>query len=192
MTLNNKCIGFAITGSFCTFETALACAEDIVNEGAAVTGILSQAADMTDTRFMTADHLKMALAGLTGKPLIRTITEAEPVGPQKLFDILVVLPATGNTLAKLAAGITDTPVTMAVKSHLRNNRPVVLAISTNDALGNNAKNIGLLLNTKNIFFVPFGQDDPINKPKSMVFLKGKVVSSIEEALEGRQLQPLLS
>jgi len=191
MILDNKRIGFAITGSFCTFEAALACVEDILKEGASVTGILSYAADMTDTRFMTAESLKESLAGLTGKSIIRTIVEAEPIGPQKLFDILIVLPATGNTLAKLAAGITDTPVTMAVKSHLRNNRPVVLAVSTNDALGNNAQNIGKLLNTKNIYFVPFSQDDPVKKPKSMVFLDSQVIPSMREALEGRQLQPIL-
>ena len=191
MTLENKRIGFAITGSFCTFEAVLTCAENIVKKGALVTGILSNTVDVTDTRFMTAAALKESLADITGRPIIRTIVEAEPIGPQKLFDLLIVLPATGNTLAKLAAGITDTTVTMAVKSHLRNNRPVVLAISTNDALGNNAKNIGLLLNTRNMYFVPFGQDDPDNKPKSMVFLKDKVISTIMEALEGRQLQPIL-
>ena len=191
MTLKDKRIGFALTGSFCTFKTALICVEDIIKEGAQVTGILSQAASTTDTRFMTADSLKESLSAFTSKPIITTIVEAEPVGPKKLFDLLVVLPTTGNTLAKLAAGITDTPVTMAVKSHLRNGNPVVLAISTNDALGNNAKNIGLLLNTTNIFFVPFGQDDPVKKPKSMVFLKDQVIPALEEALEFRQIQPLL-
>jgi len=191
MTFENKRIGFAITGSFCTFETAIVCVEHIVKEGALVTGILSNAADTTDTRFMTSANLKESLANITGRSIIRTIVEAEPIGPQKLFDLLIVLPATGNTLAKLAAGITDTTVTMAVKSHLRNNRPVVLAISTNDALGNNAKNIGLLLNTKNIYFVPFGQDDPGNKPKSIVFLKDRVIPAMAEAMEGRQLQPIL-
>lgn len=191
MTLNNKRVGLAVTGSFCTFETALRCAEKIVDEGAEVTGILSQATDTTDTRFMTAQAFKESLAGITGRPNVSTITEAEPIGPRKLLDILLVLPATGNTIAKLAAGITDTTVTMAIKSHLRNNRPVVLAISTNDALGNNAKNIGLLLNMKNIYFVPFGQDDPVNKPKSMVFLENMVVKAMEEALQNRQLQPIL-
>ena len=190
-SIKGKRIGFALTGSFCTFKTALDCVGDLVKEGAMVTAILSQATDLTDTRFMTAASLKESLTALTNTPIIRTIVEAEPIGPQKLFDILVVLPTTGNTLAKLAAGITDTTVTMAVKSHLRNNRPVVLAVSTNDALGNNAKNIGQLLNTKNIYFVPFGQDDPIKKPKSMVFLKDQVIPAMEEALEGRQLQPVL-
>ena len=191
MTLEGKRIGFAISGSFCTFDTALACVRELVEAGAELTGILSQAVDVTDTRFMTAAALKASLGEITGRPLIRNIVEAEPVGPQKLFDIVVVLPATGNTLAKIASGITDTAVTMAVKSHLRNNRPVVLAVSTNDALGNNAKNIGMLLNTKNIYFAPFSQDDPVKKPKSMVFLKDMVKPSLEEALEGRQLQPIL-
>ena len=192
MTLKDKRIGFAVTGSFCTFDTALECAGNIVKEGADLTGILSQSVDTTDTRFMTAADFKDSLASITGKPLIRSIVEAEPIGPQKLFDLLVVLPATGNTLAKMTAGITDTTVTMAVKSHLRNNRPVVLAISTNDALGNNAKNIGLLLNTKNVYFVPFGQDDALNKPKSMVFLKDQLIPALEYALENRQVQPLLA
>lgn len=191
MILEDKRIGFAICGSFCTFETALVCLSDITTEKAHVTAILSHQADTCDTRFMTASDLKKALSDITGRPIIRTIVEAEPIGPQKLFDLMVVLPATGNTLAKLAAGITDTPVTMAVKAHLRNNRPVVLAVSTNDALGAGAKNIATLLNTKNIFFVPFGQDDPIKKPKSMVFLKDKVIPALEEALNGQQVQPII-
>ena len=191
MGLRGKRIGFALTGSFCTFESALLCLGDIVNEGADVTAILSHMADACDTRFMETAELKAALSDITSRPIISTIEEAEPIGPQKLLDLLVVLPATGNTVAKLANGITDTPVTMAVKAHLRNNRPVVLAISTNDALGAGAKNIGMLLNAKNIFFVPFGQDDPINKPKSLVFSPEKVISALEEALEGRQVQPIL-
>lgn len=189
--MDKKRIGFAVCGSFCTFSTALECAEDIKKTGAALTGILSYATDEMDTRFMSADAFKHSLLKITGNDLIRTIPEAEPIGPKKLFDLMLVLPATGNTLAKIAAGIADTPVTMAVKSHLRNNRPVVLAISTNDALGNNAKNIGTLLNMKNIYFVPFGQDDPIQKPKSMVFLKEQVVSALEEAIKGKQVQPLV-
>jgi len=190
MKLEGKKVGLAVTGSFCTFETTLSCAEDMVKQGVQLTGILSNAVDTTDTRFMAAEDFKKSLEEISGKALIRTIPQAEPIGPQKLFDLLVVLPATGNTVAKLAAGITDTPVCMAVKSHLRNNRPVLLAISTNDALGGGAKNIGQLLNAKNIFFVPFGQDDPINKPKSMVFLTDKVIPAMEVALEYQQLQPI--
>jgi len=191
MALEYKRIGLAISGSFCTFETTLACAAELVKAGAEVTGILSHSADTMDTRFMKAQSLKASLTEITGRPIIRTIQDAEPIGPQKMFDIVLVLPATGNTLAKIANAITDTALTMAVKSHLRNNYPVVLAISTNDALGNNAKNIGMLLNAKNIYFVPFGQDDPVKKPKSMVFLKDMVMPALEEALEGRQFQPIL-
>ena len=191
MTLKNKKIGFAFTGSFCTYETALLCLEEIIKEGADVTGIFSGAAGTTDTRFMKAADLKEAVTRTTGKPAICTIIEAEPIGPKQLFNLLIVAPATGNTIAKITNGITDTSVTMAVKAHLRNCRPVVLAVSTNDALGNNAKNIGILLNTKDIFFVPFSQDDPVNKPKSLIFLKEYVVPALEEALEGRQVQPLL-
>ena len=192
MTLDKKKIGFVITGSFCTFETALECLEETVDNGANVTAILSYAADNMDTRFMSADGLKEALVNITGNPIIRTIVEAEPIGPKKLFDLLVVLPATGNTIAKLANGITDTPATMAIKAHLRNNRPVLFGISTNDALGNNAKNIGMLLNSKNIYFIPFGPDDPIKKPNSIVFHKNFVIPAMEEALENKQFQPMVS
>ncbi|MCL2399517.1 MAG: dipicolinate synthase subunit B [Defluviitaleaceae bacterium] len=186
-----KRIGVAITGSFCNFDSTLFCVEEIVKKGAQVTAILSYAVDTTDTRFMKAEELKKELENITKNPIVNTIVDAEPIGPQNLFDIILVLPATGNTLAKIAVGITDTPVTMAVKSQLRNDKPVLLAMSTNDALGNNAKNIGQLLNTKKIFFVPFGQDDPIKKPKSMVFLPDQVIPAIEEALEDKQLQPML-
>lgn len=191
MMLEGKRIGFAMTGSFCTFQTALACLDDIIAEGAIVTPILSHAADTLDTRFGKAIALKETLSRVTGAAVIRTIAEAEPIGPQKLLDVLLVLPATGNTLAKLANGITDTPVTMAVKSHLRNNRPVVLAVSSNDALGNSAKNIGVLLNARNIFFVPFSQDDPDSKPRSLVFKREQVLASVEQALENKQLQPMM-
>ena len=191
MMLKDKRVGLAVTGSFCTFDTTLSCAEEIIGNGAQLTGIISNSVDTTDTRFTAAEDFKKSLYKISGKPIIRTISEAEPIGPQKLFDLLVVLPATGNTVAKLAAGITDTPVCMAVKSHLRNNRPVLLAISTNDALGGGAKNIGQLLNAKNIFFVPFAQDDPVNKPKSMVFLKAQVIPAMELALNYQQLQPIL-
>lgn len=192
MVLEGKRIGFAMTGSFCTFNTALECLRDIVACGAVVTPIVSYAVDTLDTRFNKACELKETLTHITGNAVIRTIPDAEPLGPRGLFDVLVVLPATGNTLAKLAAGITDTPVTMAVKSHLRNSAPVVLAVSTNDALGNGAKNIGSLMNARNIFFVPFGQDDPKTKERSMVFKPGYVLETISLALNGRQLQPILA
>jgi len=186
-----KRIGFALTGSFCTLDMALDIISELVKSGAEVMPILSDAVDTMDTKFGSAEGLKNRLAELTGQPIIKTISEAEPIGPGKLLDILVVLPATGNTLAKIAYGITDTPVTMAIKAHLRNNRPVLLGLSSNDALGNGAKNIGLLLGMRNIFFVPFGQDNPHEKPRSMV-LKGEyTLAAIDEALHGRQLQPIL-
>ena len=187
-----KRIGFALTGSFCTLDMALEVIEKLVQAGAEVIPILSHAVDTMDTKFGTAQGLKEKLTQLTGQPIIKTISEAEPIGPAKLLDILVVLPATGNTIAKIAYGITDTPVTMAVKAHIRNNRPVVLGLSSNDALGNGAKNIGMLLNMRNIFFIPFGQDQPHAKPRSMV-LKGEyTLAAIDEALHGRQLQPILA
>jgi dipicolinate synthase subunit B len=191
MTLEGKRIGFAMTGSFCTFALALRALEAMLSKGAKVTPIISAIVDTADTRFYQADDLKRKLTQLTGQPVIRTITEAEPIGPGQLLDVMVVLPCTGNTIAKMCLGITDTAVTMAVKSHLRNNRPVVLGVSTNDALGNGAKNIGALLNARNFYFVPFGQDDPSVKGRSMVLKEEYVIDTIEGALEGRQLQPLL-
>jgi dipicolinate synthase subunit B len=191
MTLTDKRIGFAMTGSFCTFSAALHCLDEIVGQGAVVTPILSQMADTTDTRFMKASELKDRLTALTGQPIIRTITDAEPIGPGQLLDLLVVLPATGNTIAKLANGITDGPVLMAIKSHLRNNRPVVLGVSTNDALGNSARNIGALLNMRNIFFIPFGQDDAFGKARSAVMKKEQVIKTLEQALDGIQVQPVI-
>ena len=189
--MNNKRIGFALTGSFCTLDTSLEIIETLVTRGAKVLPIISNAVDTTDTAFGTASSIKKRLAELTGQSVINTITGAEPIGPGKILDILVVLPATGNTLAKIALGITDTPVTMAVKAHLRNDQPVVLGLSSNDALAGGAKNIGLLLGMRNIYFVPFGQDVPHTKPRSMVFKKEYVLDTISEALEGRQLQPML-
>jgi len=189
--MKNKKIGFALTGSFCTLDAALDIIEGLVNAGAAVLPIISTSVDTTNTAFGTAEGIKKRLADITGQPIINSIATAEPIGPKKLLDVLVVLPATGNTLAKIALGITDTPVTMAVKAHLRNNKPVVLGLSSNDALGNGAKNIGLLLGMRNIFFVPFGQDMPHAKPRSMVFKAEHVMDTIAEALEGRQVQPII-
>ena len=189
--LEGKRIGFALTGSFCTTETAFEIIGSLTAGGADILPILSHAMSGTDTRFGTARDIEKRLAELTGKPVVKTVSGAEPIGPARLLDILVVLPATGNTLAKIAHGITDTPVTMAVKAHLRNDRPVVLGISSNDALGNGAKNIGLLLGMRNIYFVPFGQDQPLEKPRSMVFKKEWAAAAICEALEGRQLKPMV-
>jgi len=189
--MKNKKIGFALTGSFCTLDMALDIVRELTTAGAEVLPIISDAVDTTDTIFGTAEGIKKQLADITGKPIINSIATAEPIGPKKLLDVLVVLPATGNTLAKIALGITDTSVTMAVKAHLRNNKPVVLGLSSNDALGNGAKNIGTLLGMRNIYFVPFGQDMPHAKPRSMVFKAEYVMDAITEALEGRQLQPIL-
>ena len=189
--MKNKRIGFAITGSFCTVDIAMDVITALISKGAIVTPIISHAIDTTDTKFGTAKDIKKRLTELTGQPIINTIPGAEPIGPGKILDALIVLPATGNTLAKIAGGITDTPVTMAVKAHLRNDRPVILGISSNDALSGGAKNIGLLLGMRNIYFVPFGQDQPIEKPRSMVFKTEYAIPAIIKALEGRQLQPIL-
>ena len=183
-------IGFAMCGSYCTYAQVFPILE-ILTRDYSVTPIFSAAASETDSRFGTAkEHLEIA-AEICGKTPIHTIAQAEPIGPKKLFDILVIAPCTGNTLAKLASSIADTPVTMAAKSHLRNGRPVLIAISTNDALAGAAENIGKLLARKHYYFVPFGQDDPRNKPTSIVADFGKIPQALEAALEGRQLQPIL-
>lgn len=185
-----KKIGFAMTGSFCTFDKVINEIEKLTKIYD-VTVIMSSSSHLTDTRFGTAESFVTALQKLTGKEIITSIPSAEPIGPKKMFDALIIAPCTGNSIAKLALGITDSSVTMAAKAHLRNERPLILAPSTNDGLGANAKNIGLLLNTKNIYFVPFGQDDPINKHKSLVADFTQIIPTIEEALKGNQLQPLL-
>ncbi|HHY97746.1 MAG TPA: dipicolinate synthase subunit B [Firmicutes bacterium] len=191
MRLSGKTIGFALTGSFCTIPEVLPQVEVLVKQGAEVYPILSHNAAMCNTRFGKAAELVKRLEEITGREPICTIQEVEPIGPCAILDVLVVAPCTGNTLAKLAMAITDGPVTMAVKAHLRNGRPVVIGISTNDALSNNAKNLGILLNTKNIYFVPFGQDDPDKKPNSLISKMDLIPDAILAALEGVQLQPLL-
>jgi dipicolinate synthase subunit B len=185
-----KKIGFAVTGSFCTFKSVLIELEYIKNFYD-ITPILSYNAANTDTRFFEAKEFKSKIEEITGNRVVETIAEAEPIGPKKLIDALIIAPCTGNTIAKLANGITDTSVTLAAKAHLRNNRPLVIAVSTNDGLSNNAKNIGALLNMKKIYFVPFGQDDHINKTNSLVADFRKIKDSIDAALEGIQLQPLI-
>ncbi len=183
-------IGFAMCGSFCTYAEVFPIMELLVRDYR-VTPIFSNAAATVDSRFGTAaEHLQQA-AEICGKFPLKTIAEVEPIGPKKLLDALVVAPCTGNTLAKLAHSIADTPVTMAVKSHLRNGRPVVIAVSTNDALGGAAENIGKLLARKHYYFVPFRQDDAANKPTSMVADFNRIHETLDAALEGRQLQPLL-
>lgn len=183
-------IGFAMCGSFCTFEKAFQAMEE-VSSIHTLTPIFSQCAYTTDSRFGSAqEHVRRATQ-ICGKEPLHTIDQVEPIGPKKLFDALVIAPCTGNTLAKLAHSIADGPVTMAAKSHLRNGRPVLIAISTNDALAGAAENIGRLLARKHYFFVPFCQDDPKGKPTSVVADFEKLLPALEAALEERQLQPLL-
>lgn len=191
MSLEGVKIGFALTGSSCNFSKVFPEIEKLAKEGADIYPIISPAVDTFDTRFGTAEEWKTKLREITGKEIIRTIVEAEPVGPKLNLDVLIVAPCTGNTLAKLANAITDTSVTMACKAHLRNQRPLILAFATNDGLGANAKNLGLLLNMKNIFFVPFGQDDAKNKPNSLIAHFDMIQPTIEEALLKKQIQPLL-
>lgn len=178
-------LGFAMCGSFCTFSRVLKTAERLA-ESYDILPIMSSNAYHTDTRFGRASDFVAEFEKICGKPVLHMINEVEPIGSKGLLDVLAVAPCTGNTLAKIALGITDTSVTLAVKSHLRNNRPVVIAISSNDALGANARNIGTLLNTKNIYFVPFVQDDPENKPKSLIAVIERLPETIAAALEGKQ------
>jgi dipicolinate synthase subunit B len=191
MLLEGKKIGLALTGSFCTINRIVHEIDNIIKEGAEVFPILSESVYNCDTRFGEADKLKKRLESITGNKIISTIVEAEPIGPKNMFDLLVIAPCTGNTLAKLANAITYTAVTMAFKAQLRNQRPVLIAISTNDGLGANAKNLGLLLNMKNVYFIPFGQDDPEKKCNSLVAKFEKMIPSILEAINGRQIQPIL-
>ena len=183
-------IGFALCGSFCTYKTVFPIMEELAKKHTIVP-IFSYAAATTDSRFGKAeDHLAKA-AAICGRPPLTTIAQVEPIGPKKMLDVLIVAPCTGNTLAKLAHSIADTPVTMAVKSHLRNGGPVLLAVSTNDALAGGAENIGRLLAKKNYYFVPFGQDDPKEKPTSMVADFMKIPQALSLAAEGKQMQPIL-
>ncbi|ATW24217.1 dipicolinate synthase subunit B [Candidatus Formimonas warabiya] len=192
MRLMGKKIGFALTGSHCTLGQVIKEVEKLVTEeGAEVYPILSGSVNNTDTRFGTAQSWKDSLERITNHQLITTIVDAEPIGPQKLLDLVVIAPCTGNTLAKLAHGIIDSPPLMAAKAVLRNQKPVVVAISTNDGLGFGAYNIGILLNTKNIYLVPFGQDSPMSKANSLVAHMEKISDTIMESLQGRQIQPLL-
>lgn len=191
MSLKGKNIGIAITGSFCTYEKTFIQIEKLVQEGAIVRTIFSNSAATLNSRFGNSEDFLKRAEEITGYPPILTIPDAEPIGPKKMFDILVLLPCTGNTIAKLANGITDTPVLMAAKAHLRNNRPLLISLSTNDALGMNMKNIGILMNTKHIFFIPFAQDNPEKKPNSMISHTELIVPSIEAAVEGCQLQPVI-
>jgi len=191
MKLDGKTIGFALTGSFCTFSKVFPQIETLVGQGARVVPIMSEISYTTDTRFGKAEEHIKRFEKITGEKVIATVWDAEPIGPKKLLDALVVAPCTGNSLAKLAMGIADSSVTMAVKSHLRNKRPVVIAPSTNDGLGNNAKNIGYLSNMKNIYIVPFGQDDFLVKENSLISDMEQILPTVCAALEGKQYQPML-
>lgn len=183
-------IGFALCGSYCTYSKVFPILE-LLSRDYSVIPIFSEAAYTTDSRFGTAkEHIETARE-ICGTEPLHTIAQVEPVGPKKMLDLLVIAPCTGNTLAKLAHGIADGPVTMAAKSHLRNGRPVLVAVSTNDALAGAAENIGRLLARKHYYFVPFGQDDAFAKPTSMVADFAKIPQALEEALEGRQIQPIL-
>ncbi len=184
-------IGFAMTGSFCTFERAFRQAEYLVSCGAELLPVMSYHAAQVSTRFGDAKAQRQRLEEIAGRKAICTIEDAEPIGPMQLTDVMAVVPCTSNTAAKLALSITDTPVTMAVKSHLRSGRPVVLAVASNDALAGSAKHIGMLGNFRNYYFVPLRQDDPQKKPTSLVADFSLVPDTIAAALEGRQFQPLL-
>lgn len=185
-------IGFALTGSFCTFEKALKQMEELIRRGYDVLPVLSFNAAALDTRFMAAHEVRERIQHLTGRAPIDSLTDAEPIGPKKMCDVYVIAPATGNSMAKLANGQFDTPALLGAKSHIRNERPLVLAVSTNDGLGAAAQNIGRLLQWRNVYFVPFGQDNPIRKPRSLVADFDQLPRTIAAALAGIQLQPMLT
>lgn len=183
-------VGVALSGSFCTFAQIMPQVRRLVEQGCEVYPIMSQTVYSTDTRFGLAEDWRRELETVTGRVIWHTLSDVEPIGPRKLLEVMLVAPCTGNTLAKLANGISDTSVTMACKSHLRNSRPVVLAVSTNDALSASASNIGQLMNRKNVYFVPHKQDDPQEKPCSEVANFGLLYESVVAAYEGKQLQPI--
>lgn len=188
--MSKTCIGYALCGSFCTFKKAITQMEKLIELGYDVLPIMSHTAYETDTRFGKAKDFVQKIEDITQKKIIRSIPMAEPIGPKKMCDLLLVCPCTGNTLSKLSLGITDTPVTMAVKSHLRILRPVLLCVATNDALGASAQNIGRLLNTKNVYFVPLSQDAPDTKPNSLVSHFELIPHCVEKALSKVQSQPV--
>lgn len=191
MDLRNKKIGIVMTGSFCTFSKVIEQIKVLVKMGADVIPIMSFNSYNLDTKFGKAEEIINEIEYITNKKILNTIQGVEPIGPKKMTDIMLVAPCSGNTLAKLANGITDTPAVMAVKSHLRNGNPVVIAVSTNDGLSGSAENIGKLLNRANYFFVPIRQDNPITKPRSLVFDDKYIVKTLESALDREQIQPIL-
>ena len=191
MKLKGKKIGVALTGSFCTYEKTFVQLRKLKKEGAEIVTIFSNASQTIDSRFGSPEDFMRKAEEITGSRPLLTISQAEPIGPKSLLDLLIILPCTGNTAAKLAIGITNSPALMAAKAHLRNEKPLLISISTNDALGMNMKNIGILLNVKHIFFVPFGQDDPEKKPNSMTARTEMLIPAAEAALEERQYQPVI-
>lgn len=191
MNLKGKKVGIALTGSFCTFEKMFIELEKLAEAGANVYPILSNASQSIQSRFGKPDTYVIKIKEITGHEPITSIEGAEPIGPKGYLDVLAIMPCTGNTAAKLANGITDTPVLMAAKAHMRNNKPLVISISTNDGLGMNLKNIGVLCNSKNIYFVPFGQDNYEKKPNSLVAHTQLLIPTLEMALEHKQYQPIL-
>lgn len=191
MDLQGINLGLCMCGSFCTFSEVIKEVEALSKRGLNIYPILSYNSDSISTRFGTVEDFRDKLYDITGNNIISTIKEAEPIGPQKLLDIMLVAPCTGNTMAKLNNGITDTPVTMACKAHLRNNRPLVIALATNDALGISLQNIGGLMVRKNIYFVPFSQDNPEKKPLSMIADFNKIYETLSYAMEGKQVQPVV-
>ena len=184
-------VGYCLTGSYCTFQKSLTVLSGLLEDGFEVFPMMSDNAYKTDTRFGKASEFIEKIEQMTGKKVLSTISEVEPIGPKKYIDVMVVSPCTGNTLSKLANGITDTSATMAVKASLRNGIPVVLALATNDGLGQSAKSLGMMMPVKNVYFVPLAQDDPAKKPTSLVCDFTKVKETIELALEGKQIQPVM-
>ncbi len=184
-------VGYALCGSFCTFSKTIPQIKELIKSGCKVLPIMSETAYSTDTRFGKAEEFISEIERITENKVIHTISQAEPIGPKKMCDVLLIAPCTGNTLAKLALGVTDTAVTMAAKSHLRIKRPLLLCIATNDGLGASAQNIGRLLNTKNVYFVPFGQDDPVSKPNSLVAKFELIPDCVKSALSKVQYQPVI-
>lgn len=186
-----KTIGYCLTGSFCTFSKSIKQIERFKDEGYNIIPILSYNTQKTDSRFGKAKDFRDEVERITGNKALCTLEEVEPIGPKKLLDLLIISPCTGNTIGKLAAGIYDTPVTMAAKSHIRNERPVLLGVSTNDGLRGSAKNIGILLNSRHFYFIPFSQDDPVKKPFSIVCDFEKTLEAARYALEEKQIQPVI-
>lgn len=191
MSFEGVKIGFVFTGSFCTFSKVIPKMKLLVKSGAKVIPIMSFNSYNLDTKFGKAKDFIEKIENITGNSIIHSITDAEPIGPKNMTDIMIIAPCSGNTMAKLSYDIIDTPATMAAKSHLRNNRPLVIAPSTNNGLSGNAENIGRLLNKKNYYFVPFRQDNPITKPRSIVFDEEYIIKTLEYAINNEQISPIL-